>query len=231
MEAHLTELEKETTLTEFGPVLEWEELSIDDKRFPNNVVTKNDWAYLQGMEKLQALALTSCALEKIEVPDHIFEEVEVLDLSKNRIVELDFLSKLPNLVSLTLHGVAELALGALEKALKDHQGLRVLEFDEDATFGLESAKTLREKCFGWVPGLMAVNNMKLDGTILENDEELQEEEADLEANIEENGEWEEEEEDSDEEDDEEEDEENGQGDLAEGEAAGEPAVKKQKTAE
>ncbi len=177
---------------EEGDVMDWDELSIDGKTFADNKMVDQDWLKLHEMSQVQAFAFIDCKLETVEKPSKPFEYIEVLDISGNKLKDLDFLAQFPLLVSLTCRGNADLKIAEIKSALKQLPNLKILEFDPDATFGLSSPKEVRDECFAAAPELLAVNNLKQDGEIFDDENSDDDEEEEEEEDEDDGGEWDEE---------------------------------------
>ncbi|CAD7954042.1 unnamed protein product [Amoebophrya sp. A120] len=68
------------------------EIHLEEKKFTDNALKTADWAVLsKKIPTLKALAVTGCELEKIAEPEKVVEELEVLDLTGNKISDLHFL--------------------------------------------------------------------------------------------------------------------------------------------
>lgn len=153
-----------------------DEVDMDGLRFTDNKITVADWETFHKMSPgAIALSLTECDLESIEVPEKELQ-LKVLDVSRNKLSNFDFLKKCPHLVSLVISGNQT----TLEKLpLKDLAELRLLEamtssdepemvFDEEC-MEFENPDALRVKIFEACPQLDKFNSKDKNGDMEEED--------------------------------------------------------------
>lgn len=226
-EANLLEWEKEM-IENHAPefkLADAEEVSADQKVFPDNKCSTADWnTLMRKCGQCIAFSATECGITKVEAPEKTLD-LEVLDFSNNSIESIDFVKKFPSLVSLSLSNCNIKSFDEL-KVLKELTKLQILELSAadgaEECAGCKDAEELHEKIFELIPDLISFNGLDKgkEPVMMEGEDEEEEgmygfgglEEEDLDE-LEEEGDWDEDLEGLEEEDDEDE----------------EPAAKRQKT--
>lgn len=148
---------KETHDPEFA-LSQAEEISLDEKKFESDKCSVADWNTLMSKcGQCIAFSATQCGLKSIEAPEKSLD-IEVLDFSENEISDISFVTKFPNLVSLSLN---ECKLQKFEElsVLKDLQKLQILEIGAENFLGEADEEALHKRVFEMIPDLISFNGM------------------------------------------------------------------------
>lgn len=106
----------------------------------------------------------------VETPKAPLDQIEVMDLTGNKISDLSFISGFPKLVSLTLKDITLTSLDGL-KPLSEIKTLKVIELPDDFHTKVEPAfetpEALRAKLFEMFPDMLGINGFDIKGEELE----------------------------------------------------------------